>query len=192
MTEKSFVLLTTSRRPSGQTRAFCKEFSHVFPNVVRVNRGKLSLDGVAEKALELDAEKVMIVGRWRGRPGKIQLFRIGKEGLNVVPPLVYVKGVKLRRDLGGDMPTRRRVKSVAIVAPQKRFSEVRRFGDVLSGFFDVPVLSLKEVYNREFDAVLQISADSSNHMIVMFKLVPELVDIGPHIRISHLVWEVSR
>lgn len=191
MVEKSFILLTTSRRPSGNTRTFCKDLSHVFPNVVRVNRGKLSLEGVAEKALEFDAEKVMIVGRWRSGLGKIEFFRIGERGLVVVPPLICVKGAKLRRNFRENVRRGRRIRSVAITASQKGFSEVRRLGDVLSEFFDVPVLSLKEVYNGKFDAAMQISADSSNRIIVMFKLVPELVEVGPQIRVSRLVWKLT-
>ncbi|MBE0520280.1 hypothetical protein IBX35_04480, partial [Candidatus Bathyarchaeota archaeon] len=58
----------------------------------------MSLGGVAEKALELDAEKAIIIGKWRGDSGKIQFFRTSVKGLDVVPPLIYVKGVKLRRD----------------------------------------------------------------------------------------------
>jgi len=37
-------------------RTLCKDLSHTIPNIIPVNRGKLSLEGVAEKALELDAE----------------------------------------------------------------------------------------------------------------------------------------
>ena len=159
---------------------------------MRVNRGKLSLGGVAEKALELDAEKAIIIGKWRGDSGKIQFFRTSAKGLDVIPPLIYVKGVKLRRDFEENAPRRKRIRSVAIAASKTPSLEVKRLESVLSEFFNIPVFSLKEIHDRKFDAAMQISADPSNHMIITFKLIPDLVEIGPQIRVSHLVWELNR
>jgi rRNA maturation protein Rpf1 len=192
LAEKSLILLTTSRRPVKNTRTFCRDLSTTFPNVVRVNRGKLSLGGVAEKALELDAEKAIIIGKWRGDSGKIQFFRTSAKGLDVIPPLIYVKGVKLRRDFEENAPRRKRIRSVAIAASKTPSLEVKRLESVLSEFFNIPVFSLKEIHDRKFDAAMQISADPSNHMIITFKLIPDLVEIGPQIRVSHLVWELNR
>ena len=69
------ILLTTSRRPTGRMRAFCRDLANSIPDVVRVNRGKMSQDGVAEKAIELEANRVILVDRWHGGPGKINLFQ---------------------------------------------------------------------------------------------------------------------
>ena len=192
MVEKSFILLTTSRRPVKNTRTFCKDLSNVFPNVVRVNRGKLSLGGVAEKALELDAEKAIIIGKWRGESGKIEFFRTSAKGLVVIPPLIYVKGVRLRRDFEENVPRGRRIRSVAIAASERTSLEVKRLESVLSEFFNVPVFSLEEICDRKFDAAMQISADRSNRLVVTFRLIPEFVEVGPQIRVSHLVWELTR
>jgi len=184
--------LTTSRRPVKNTRTFCKDLSNVFPNVVRVNRGKLSLGGVAEKALELDAEKAIIIGKWRGESGKIEFFRTSAKGLVVIPPLIYVKGVRLRRDFEENVPRGRRIRSVAIAASERTSLEVKRLESVLSEFFNVPVFSLEEICDRKFDAAMQISADRSNRLVVTFRLIPEFVEVGPQIRVSHLVWELTR
>jgi len=192
LVEKSLILLTTSRRPAKNTRTFCKDLSNVFPNVVRINRGKMSLGGVAEKALELDAEKAIIIGKWRGDSGKIQFFRTNAKGLDVVPPLIYVKGVKLSRDFEKNALGRRRLKSVAIAASETSSLEVKRLENALSEFFNVPVFSLEEICDRKFDDAMQISVDLSNRIIVTFKLIPELVEVGPQIRVSHLVWELNR
>ena len=35
------------------------------PQVLSINRGKLSLDGISEKALEVNADRVIVVDRWR-------------------------------------------------------------------------------------------------------------------------------
>jgi rRNA maturation protein Rpf1 len=192
LVEKSFILLTTSRRPVKNTRTFCRDLSNTFPNVVRINRGKLNLGGVAEKALELNAEKAIIIGKWRGDSGKIQFFRTSAQGLDVIPPLIYVKGVKLRRDFEENAPRGRRLKSVAITASKISSLEVKRLENVLSEFFNIPILSLKEICDKKFDAAMRISADPSNRTIVTFRLIPEFVEVGPQIRISHLVWELNR
>lgn len=191
MVEKPFILLTTSRRPVKNTRTFCRDLTNTFPNVVRVNRGKLSLSGVAEKALKLDAEKAIIIGKWRGDSGKIQFFKISEKGLNAIPPLIYVKGVKLSRDFEKNA-LGRRLKSVAIAASEIPSLEVEKLENVLSEFFNVPVFSLEEICDRKFDAAMQISVDPSNRMIITFKLIPEFVEVGPQIRVSHLVWELNR
>lgn len=192
LVEKSFILLTTSRRPAKNTRTFCRDFSNIFLNVVRINRGKLSLDGVAEKALEFGAEKVIIIGKWKGDSGKIEFFRISAKGLDVVPPLIYVKGVKLSRDFEETVPGGRRLKSVAVAASKTSSLEVKRLENALSEFFNIPVLLLKEICNKRIDAAMQISADPSNRIIITFRLVSELVEVGPQIRVSHLVWELNR
>ena len=172
-------------------RTFCRDLSSIFQNVVRVNRGKLSLGGVAEKALELDAEKVIIIGKWRGESGKIQFFRISAKSLDVVPPLIYVKGVKLSRDFEKNALRGRRLKSVAITASKTSSLEVEKLENVLSEFFNIPVFSLKEICDRKFDVAMQISVDPSNRMIITFKLIPEFVEVGPQIRVSHLIWELT-
>lgn len=159
---------------------------------MRVNRGKLSLGGVAEKALELDAEKAIIIGKWRGDSGKIQFFKISEKGLNAIPPLIYVKGVKLSRDFEKNALGRRRLKSVAIAASETPSLEVEKLENVLSEFFNIPVFSLEEIRDRKFDDAMRISVDPSNRMIITFKLIPEFVEVGPQIRVSHLVWELNR
>jgi len=173
-------------------RTFCKDLSYTFQNTARTNRGKLSLEGVAEKALELDAEKVMIIERWKGDSGKIQFFRIGEKGLDAVPPLIHLRGITLRRDFGENMLRERRVKSMAITVSPKPLLEIEKFGNVLSEFFSIPILSFQEAVDKKYDVAMQISTDPSNHIIVTFKLIPELVEVGPQIKISHLIWELIR
>jgi len=173
-------------------RTFCKDISHTFPNIVRINRGKLSLEGTAEKALELGAEKVMIVERWKKGLAKIRFFTISEKGLDAVPPLIYIGGLKLRRDLREKMPKGRRIKSLAVASSRNVSLKVERIEKALSEFFNIPIIPFYEVVNRKCDAVIQISADQPNRIIITFMLLPKLVEIGPQIRISHLIWELPQ
>jgi len=191
LAEKSLILLTTSRRPTKDIRTFCKDLSYTLPNVLRVNRGKLSLEGVAEKALEFNVEKAVIVDRWKDGLGKIQLFRVGERGLEGISPLIYLRAVKLRRDFGEAMPRGRRIKSVAMIHFNKNFLEIERFENALSRFFGIRLISIEEASSGGYDAVMQILRDTLGRPIIMFRLIPELIEVGPRIVISHLVWELT-
>jgi U3 small nucleolar ribonucleoprotein protein IMP4 len=191
LAKRQRVLLTTSRKPTQNIRTICKDISYIFPNIVRINRGKLSLEGIAEKALELDVEKVMIIDRWERGMGKIGFFEIKQNGLDGVPPVVYLRNAKFRRDFGEQMP-KERIKSVAIATSPKENFEAKKIENVFSGFFGVPVLSVAEAVNDKYDAVMQILMDSLNRIAITFKLLPDLVEIGPQMAISHLVWELTK
>jgi rRNA maturation protein Rpf1 len=173
-------------------RTLCRDISYTFPYVVQINRGKLSLEGIAEKALELDVEKVMVVDRWKGGPGKMEFFEVRQGGLEGAPPIIYLRSVKFRRDFGEKMPKVRRIKSVAMAVSSKENFEVKKTENALSAFFVVPTLSFEEAVNSKYDVVMQILTDSSNRITITFKLVPELAEVGPRIEISYLVWELTR
>lgn len=158
--------------------------------MLRINRGKLSLEGVAGKALEVNAEKVLIVERWKGGPGKLQFFEVSQEGLRRIPPLIYLRGVKLQRDFPEAKPKGRGIKALALAASQSVPLEVKKLEDVLSKFFGIPVIPQNEVF-RGYDALMQIMPKQRGFLTVAFKLIPEMVEIVPSIEISHLIWEVG-
>lgn len=191
LVKRHCVLLTTSRRPTERMRTLCRDISHSFPNIVQINRGKLSIEGIIEKALEFNAEKVMVVDRWEGGLGKIEFFDAEHGSLDGVPPTIYVGNAKFRRDFGEQI-VKRRIKSVAIETSLKENFEVEKLENFLSGFFDVPAISFEEVVDGKYDAVMQILKDSSNRVTITFRLIPEMVEVGPRIWISHLVWELAR
>lgn len=182
------ILLTTSRRPTKGIRTFCKDLSHTIPNILRINRGKLSLEGLVAKALELGAKKVIIVDRWKGGPGKIELYLLeGK--LQPVPPLIYLRGVKLCREFQ-TMPRGRRIKFTALMTSPKPSQEVSRLEKVLSDFLGIPIISSEDDF-RNYHAIMQITTNSAGELIATFKLLPENMEIGPRIRISHLIWDLT-
>ncbi|MEM3759892.1 MAG: hypothetical protein QXZ02_02120 [Candidatus Bathyarchaeia archaeon] len=188
MSERQRLLLTTSRRPTKNMRTFCREICHNLPFAVRINRGKLSLEGIAGKSLEYDAEKVMIIERWKFGLGKIQLFNVKSEGLKKVPPTICVGSAKFRRNLAGEIMKGRRIKSLALAASIYENSDVKKLEKALSNFFAIPVFSLREAINRKFDAAMQIKINSRKNLIITFMLLPELVEAGPQIWVSHIDW----
>jgi len=180
------ILLTTSRRPTGRIRTFCRDLVSSIPDVVRVNRGKMSLDGVAERAIELEADRVVVVDRWRGGPGKINLFQIGSTGLKSVPPLMLISGIRLRREF---KEVTRRNRSSAITMKPEDSAELERIAGRMSQFFDLPILSLDEAA-RKHGASMHFSFDSSRRLQITFMRLQRMVEIGPRVTLSKLVWEV--
>jgi len=170
-------------------RTLCNDLARSIPGVVRANRGKLSLDGVAEKALEHTAEKVVIVDRWQGGPGRIELFKVTSHGLMPVPPIIFVSGVRLRREFGEVESGR-----VGSLAGRRSHSEEKRVSgvaEVLSSFFDIPFLSMDEAVSR-CNTAMRFSLDSKGRVQFTFLLLPQNVEIGPRITISHTVWETVK
>jgi rRNA maturation protein Rpf1 len=157
------------------------------PNVVRINRGKLSTAELAEKALEINAEKVIIVDRWKGGPGKIRFFNVNSAGLNAVPPLIYVSGIRLQRTF-----SRTRVKpvrSLAVTLPLETSNQTSKIARFLSDFLHVPMLSMEEA-SLNHQAAMHISRDATQRIQIAFLLLPEKAEIGPRITVSHVIWEI--
>jgi rRNA maturation protein Rpf1 len=172
-------------------RTLCKDISCTFSNVQRINRGKLSLEGIIERTLEFNAAKVAIVERWVQGTAKIQLFEIRQSSLVGLPPTIYVRHVRFRRDFGEQAHKDRRIKSIAIASSSNENFDVKRLENVLSNFFEIPIIPTEEAIRSKHGAVMQISTDSSNRIAITFGIVPELIEIGPQIGVSHLVWELK-
>ncbi|MGB9778449.1 MAG: hypothetical protein ACP5LB_01615 [Candidatus Bathyarchaeia archaeon] len=188
MSERQRLLLTTSRRPTKNMRTLCREICHNLPFAVRINRGKLNLEGIAEKSLEHGAEKVMIIERWKFGLGKIQLFNVKPEGLKKVQPTIYVHNAKFRRNLAEETMKGRKIKSLAIAVSQHENSEVKKLEKALSDFFAIPVFSFREAINRKCDAAMQIKINPRKDLIITFMLLPEMVEVGPQIWVSRIDW----
>ena len=181
------MLLTTSRRPTGRIRTFCRDLAYSIPDAVRVNRGKMSLDGVAEKAIEVDADKVVVVDRWHGGPGKVSLFQLSSNGLEPIPPLMLIKSIRLRRELNEGM---RGAISSAITLEPEDSPELTRMAEHLSKYFGLPVLPLDKA-SKSHRASMHFSFDSSRRIQFTFMFLCRMVEIGPRVTLSKLVWDVQ-
>ncbi len=183
------ILLTTSRRPTRRIRAFCRDLARSIPNIVRINRGKLNLDGIAERASECHADRVIVVDRWRGGPGKIELFRTGPEGLIPVSPLMYIAGIRLQKEV--QTAKTKPIRSVAMTMPIEKTPQETKIRESLSKFLGIPVSSISEAVSS-CSAAMHISHNDSHQTQITFMLPFENVEIGPRITLSHVVWEIEK
>ena len=179
------ILLTTSRRPAGRIRTLCHDFAHSIPNIIRINRGKLNIDGIAERAVELNADRIVVIDRWKEGLGKIKLFRIEPTGLIPVPPLMYVAGVRLQREFEAET---KHVRSIVVTTEPENPPETVRIAECLSDFFNLPRLSVDEAATK-YQASMHVSFNASQRIQITFMLLPQMIEIGPRITLSRLVWE---
>jgi len=182
----SKILLTTSRNPAPSIRTFCNDLIRVIPGIVRVNRGKMSMDEVAEKALEYGADRVVIVDRWHGGPGKIEFFHIGRSGLVPAPPILCVAGIRLQREFAQTWS--KPVHSLVVTQSDGYFAEI---ADSLSKFFGVPVSLEKEALPK-YQVAMHISQNATKRAQITFILLPQKVEIGPRITLWQVVREQTK
>jgi len=181
------ILLTTSRRPTRGIRTLCHDLVHSIPDVVRISRGKLSVIEVAEKALENNTDKVIIVDRWKSGPGEIRFFNVNSTGLDAVPPLVYVSGIRLQKTFRKAKV--KPVRSLAVALPSEKYNQTSKIAGFLSDFLNVPMLRTDDA-SVNCQAAMLISLDSIQRIQITFFLLPEKIEFGPRITVSHVLWEI--
>lgn len=175
------ILLTTSRNPTPTIRSLCNDLTRVIPNIVRVNRGKMSTDEVAEKALEHDADRVVIVDRWQGGLGSIKFFRIGESGLVSIPPVMHVAGVRLQREFGVS-----KIKP-ALSLMSEPLGKVLRVAEAISKFLGISILLMDEAA-KVGSTLMSILLDKGGRIAITFMVEPNDVEVGPRIIVSSLEW----
>jgi rRNA maturation protein Rpf1 len=148
----------------------------------------MSLEGIAEKAMELDADRGIVINRWNGGPGKIEFFQVGQEGLTPVSPILFIRGIRLRRELKAKV---RPIRSLAITMHPNSPKEIVRTAESLANFLNLPVSSMGETTSK-FQASMQISSDASSFTQITFLLLPETLEVGPRLTLSHVIREVHR
>lgn len=67
------MLITTSRKPSKRTRAFCQYLARIFVSEY-FNRGKMSMRDIFLKLHSSDYEYVLVVYELNGNPSKMTFF----------------------------------------------------------------------------------------------------------------------
>jgi len=178
------ILLTTSRNPTPRIRTFCNDLARAISGLVRVNRGKMSTDEIAEKALEYDAECVVIVDRWHGGLDSIRFFQIGESGLISVPPVLHVSGIRLRREFG--VVKVKPAVSLVVLASETSV-RVLTIAESLSKFFAIPIALVNEAV-KIGPTSMAISLDESNRIVMTFMVEPNHVEVGPRIIVSGVKW----
>jgi rRNA maturation protein Rpf1 len=176
------TLITTSHRPTGRVRTLSHDLERVLPGSLQINRGKLNFRGVVEDALIQGADRVILLERWKGAPGKIELYVLKPE-IQRYFPLIYLASVRLQDELQGRIPFRGRLTAIM---NEEASLELKNIGTSLANFLRISLVT------SEQDAVdsamgLIIEADKAG-IIITFKKLPSRIEIGPRLVVKNLVW----
>jgi len=176
-----FFIVTTSRRPSRRVRRFCKELLSVIPNSVKVNRGKLSLDDLYLKALELGGKRVILVSVLKGNPGVISFYDVN-DGLLKLFPWMIVAGVKFFFEQEG----RRNFSANGLAV---RFYDVslERVAASLANIFNCVFFSRDEMVDLSPDTAMLNVRFSLDGVLLSFTDTLNL-PIGPIIKIKKFIF----
>lgn len=148
------VIVTTSRKPSPRSRSFVKDLVSVLPGGVRLTRGHRSHVDLAWEALRVNANRVVIVGEWKGNPGVMRVYE-PLEGFKLKHLVTMViLGVKLAREAGASKP----------VSP--RLLVVEADGSSISEEFS-------EALVRAFHAKLKAPSDVKDYVVARLEGLSE-------------------
>jgi len=177
------ILLTTSRNPSPNIRTFCRDLARTMPNIVYVNRGKMSNDDVAEKAIEYNADRVMINDRGQSGLGVLRLFIVTESGLTKASPTLHF-AARLQREF--EVSNMRPASLISVQEPT-RSGELARLAESLSSFFGL-LISSREQEPKSALTIMSISRSGLGRIVVSFMAEPKHVEVGPRITVSRLEW----
>ncbi len=188
------ILITTSRRPTRRTRSLCNDLARVIPGAVRINRGKLSLEGVALRAIELGADRIILVSVYKGNPGKMHFFEVSSETFKRLGPDMLLAGVKLQRDLG--IRSLRRHNSLGVVTTGSANNEIRKLADALGYILKSEVYVLDSMERaadlreeKGLELILKVEEDRRSLAALSFYSLLNEKIVGPIIRVKKLFWE---
>ena len=163
----------------------CRDLSNSVPNLIRVNRGKMSLDQVAEKALELNADRFVLVDRWKNGFGKIRLFIIASNEVRVFPPTIFLSSIQLKRDFKNKI----RCRASIITVESQNLHKNEKLAKYLSNFFDLPIVNI-DYNNNKQQSSIHISNNSQGNLQIKFIFLQGMIEIGPKVTVSKLIWDV--
>jgi len=186
------LLISSSRNPSRTVRTLMRDLHTVLPRSRRINRGKLSLEDLASFALEIGARYVMLVNRWKGGPGKLEFYEPTPRGLKLLPPLIYLRGVRLQRQYPV-MWRKLRIRPRKLFTVKPLGEDATRIAEALSVFFgsqgwvEAPESPEKGLIYLEV-----LEAEGSFRITFYSSINGEPQEIGPSIKLRHVIWSVEK
>ena len=145
----------------------------------------MSLYEVGEQAVALGAEKIVIGDRWKGGYGKIRFLKIG-EGLTQVPPYIYIHRIKFQREFAAP---RKGYHPLFIDEAEREGSETKNLAQMLSSFLGLTIMDPNKASPENW-TIIRLSVDPSRKLQISFYMLPENIEAGPRITVSHVAWEI--
>jgi rRNA maturation protein Rpf1 len=178
------ILITTSRRPTPKMRTLCNDLARVLSNALRLNRGKLSLQGLKELALSRGGDRFIVVERRKGGPGLLRFYQYSPGGVWQVPLTVSLGGVTTQDDLG----RRTRLHCEAVTVANGPNGLLDGIAAALSRFLRVPVK--RATMAPSHCASLDVSPHSKYAAMLSFSGPSKGLGGGPTLIVKRAIFDV--
>ena len=90
------IIFTTSRDASLRVRSFLNELVAIFPNSIKINRGRQNIKSIFYKSLYLQAKYLVIIEVIKGNPGRFKVYDLVT---NFLKYYFKIEGVTLLTEL---------------------------------------------------------------------------------------------
>jgi len=177
------IFITTSHRPTQHIRTLCNDLSRILPNSLRINRGKLNFEGIVDKALIVNADRLIIIEKWKGGFSKIKLYTISPK-VSLFYPIINLSHVKTQNDLGFRKTIH---KKLAITIQQNTSKDVNRLAHALSKFIKLPIESIQK--DLPYQASIHFSNLKKCWMKIAVTMPPILKEVDPIFIVNKLLWD---
>ncbi len=137
---------------------------------------------LAERILELDADRILLIERWKGGPGKILLFRVLSGKPRRIFPIIYIAKVKTQKEFGKKQTLKG--KSVVTV-PKNSILQTRELATALAEFLELHVFEADLIPGLH--SCINILQDHENEARISFTNSIS-AEIGPALVVSHTNW----
>ena len=176
------LLITTSHRPTRRVRALSHDLKRVLPSAIQMNRGKLNFEEVMEQARVLGADRIMFIHRWKGGPGKIEMYELNSDG-GLFFPIIYLASTQHQNELRGRVLVK---KKLALVKPQIVCLELKHLSESLSTFLNIPLVEREQA--KKASKVGMIFGQIDSQLTMSFESLSDNIEIGPRLVIKNLAW----
>lgn len=147
------VLITTSRKPCRNTRTFARKLSNLIPNSIYLTRGKKDIYDLIEYARSHGLRRIMLIGDFRGNPGKVQFLKLGKSSWAWEDIIIHIKGLwtpekKMRKIKAEELMIKGKMK--------KKFDELFSVESVPDADLILDVDTEKMVFELDGEKILKV------------------------------------
>ncbi len=165
-------------------RSLSHDLEMVFPNAIQMNRGKLGLSEIVERALKMGVDRIIILERWKGGPGRIRFCQLASGEVASVHPILILGGVKTQIDFGH---RKNLSNNLALTIHEKSSKEIVDLALYLSNFLGIPSFEEGRLGER-FKAAIHLGPTPTQEVKIWFTSPPMVEEVGPRLVIRKIVW----
>lgn len=142
------------------------------------------MTGVVESARNINADKVILVERWRGDVGRLRFYYVSSNTFTVTPPLLIIRSVKTQSEFGQKT---RYQPNIGLVVSKTLNSDEEKLLQFLSHFLQIP-LHMEKTIQTEYSTAISLSSLPNGDLKLTITSPSLHNEVGPRIIIRKVVW----